>query len=130
MRFLSIEPLLEDLGQINLDGISLVIVGGESGARARSMQEEWVLSIRDQCIEAHVPFFFKQWGGCNKKKAGRILQGHIYDEMPLGSMAPVPSKKDRMAMIDTVEAMRKALDCATRPDRKPNAEPRLEIVST
>lgn len=82
IRFLSIEPLLEDLGTINLDGISWVIVGGESGRGARPMEEEWVRSIRDQCREARVRFFFKQWGGVRKKQTGRELDGRTHDEMP------------------------------------------------
>jgi protein gp37 len=105
VRFLSIEPLLEDLGQINLEGISWVIVGGESGAGARPMAEEWVLSIRDQCRQAQVPFFFKQWGGWNKKAAGRILDGRTFDEMPPRTSYPVPSKKERLAMIESVNVM-------------------------
>src|SRR5713101_576687 len=80
VKFLSIEPLLEDLGVLDLTGISWVIVGGESGPGARPMKEEWVLSIRDQCKEAGVPFFFKQWGGTRKKLAGRMLEGNFYDE--------------------------------------------------
>jgi protein gp37 len=87
IRFLSIEPLLEDLGTINLDGISWIIVGGESGCGARPMEKEWVCSIRDQCREARVPFFFKQWGGVRKKQAGRELDGETYDEFPK-TMAP------------------------------------------
>ena len=102
VRFLSIEPLLEDLGQINLEGVSWVICGGESGAGSRPMAEEWVLSIRDQCSQAGVPFFFKQWGGWNKKAAGRILVGHTYDEMPPRAMNSVPDKKERLAMIDVI----------------------------
>src|SRR5437660_2924084 len=82
VRFLSIEPLIEDLGTLQLDGISWVIVGGESGPGARPMREEWVLSIREQCREACVPFFFKQWGGVRKKSSGRVLQGETYDEYP------------------------------------------------
>jgi protein gp37 len=82
LRFLSIEPLLEDLGTLDLNGIHWVIVGGESGGHARPMQEDWVVSIRDQCRTAEVPFFFKQWGGTNKKAAGRMLQGAHYDQMP------------------------------------------------
>lgn len=85
VRFLSIEPLLEDLGVIDLGGIHWVIVGGESGHGARPMQSAWVESIRDQCADAGVPFFFKQWGGVQKKKAGRILGGRTYDERPPGS---------------------------------------------
>jgi protein gp37 len=82
VRFLSIEPLLEDLGDVNLSGIHWVIVGGESGHGARPMQREWVESLRDQCAAAGVPFFFKQWGGVQKKKAGRLLGGRTYDERP------------------------------------------------
>lgn len=83
VRFLSIEPLLEDLGRLQLDGIAWVIVGGESGPRARPMREEWVLSIREQCRKAQIPFFFKQWGGVRKKSTGRSLQGRTYDEYPV-----------------------------------------------
>jgi protein gp37 len=82
LRFLSIEPLLEDLGTINLEGISWVIVGGESGAGARPMRKEWVLSLLEQCQKAGVPFFFKQWGGTQKSKTGRLLDGRTYDEFP------------------------------------------------
>jgi protein gp37 len=82
VRFLSIEPLLEDLGTIDLTGIHWVIVGGESGQGARPMQREWVISIRDQCRDAGVPFFFKQWGGVKKSLHGRELDGRTYDEMP------------------------------------------------
>lgn len=82
IRFLSIEPLLEDLGELDLRGIGWVIVGGESGHRARPMQPEWVLSILRQCEAANVPFFFKQWGGKRKKQAGRELNGRTYDAMP------------------------------------------------
>ncbi len=82
VRFLSIEPLLEDLGPIDLTGIHWVIVGGESGTRARPMDAAWVRRVRDQCVEAGVKFFFKQWGGRNKKAAGRELDGITWDEMP------------------------------------------------
>src|SRR5204863_7771580 len=75
VRFLSVEPLLEDLGEINLEGIHWVIVGGESGPGARAMEKEWVLSIRDQCDKVHVPFFFKQWGGVRKSKTGCEVGG-------------------------------------------------------
>jgi protein gp37 len=102
VRFLSIEPLLEDLGQIDLDGMAWVIVGGESGAGARPMAEEWVVSIRDQCRRAKVPFFFKQWGGWNKKATGRTLQGRTFDEMPTRVQNPVPDKKERWAMIEQI----------------------------
>jgi len=87
LRFLSIEPLLEDLGSLELAGIHWVIVGGESGPRARPMRAEWVLSIRDQCQQAKVPFFFKQWGGVQKHKTGRELGGRTYDELPAGFAA-------------------------------------------
>lgn len=83
VRFLSIEPLLEDLGRLELSGISWVIVGGESGPGARPMEKEWVVSIRRQCRAAKIPFFFKQWGGVRKARAGRLLQGRIYDEFPI-----------------------------------------------
>jgi protein gp37 len=82
VRFLSVEPLLEDLGTFDLSGIHWVIVGGESGFGARPMLREWVVSIRRQCRQHGIPFFFKQWGGVNKKKAGRLLDGRTYDEMP------------------------------------------------
>jgi protein gp37 len=82
VRFLSIEPLLEDLGRINLRGIAWVIVGGESGPGARPMDKKWVLNVRDQCRKAEVPFFFKQWGGVRKSEAGRRLDGRTYDEFP------------------------------------------------
>jgi protein gp37 len=83
IRFLSVEPLLEDLGQIPLDGIDWVIVGGESGRGARPMKPEWALSVRDQCRAAGVPFFFKQWGGVWKKRAGRLLEGQTWNQMPI-----------------------------------------------
>lgn len=87
MRFLSIEPLLEDLGALDLSAIHWVIVGGESGRRARPMQVTWVASIRDQCRNAGVPFFFKQWGGTRKHATGRELQGQTYDEVPMADSA-------------------------------------------
>ncbi|HEX8072133.1 MAG TPA: phage Gp37/Gp68 family protein [Pyrinomonadaceae bacterium] len=82
IKFLSLEPLLGPLPQLNLAGIDWVIVGGESGPGARAMRESWVLDIRDQCNAAHIPFFFKQWGGVNKKRAGRLLEGRTWDQMP------------------------------------------------
>jgi protein gp37 len=81
-KFLSLEPLLGPLPNINLSGIDWVIVGGESGPKSRAIEEEWVIDIRDQCIARRIPFFFKQWGGTNKKKAGKILEGRIWDEFP------------------------------------------------
>jgi protein gp37 len=85
VRFVSIEPLLEDLGRLDLAGIDWVIVGGESGPGARPMREEWVISIRDQCRSARVPFFFKQWGGTRKDRTGRKLRGRTHDEYPRAS---------------------------------------------
>lgn len=83
VRFLSVEPLLEDLGALDLTGIHWVIVGGESGFGARPMKREWVISVRRQCRQQDVPFFFKQWGGLRKSKNGRMLDGRTYDEMPI-----------------------------------------------
>lgn len=88
IRFLSIEPLLEDIGRLPLEGISWVIVGGESGPGARPMREDWVLSIQEQCERASVPFFFKQWGGVFKKAAGRTLRGQIHDGFPVRVQNP------------------------------------------
>lgn len=82
IKFLSIEPLLSSLPNLDLRGIDWVIVGGESGPKARPMKEEWVLEIKDQCESFGVPFFFKQWGGVWKKKTGRTLQGKTWDAMP------------------------------------------------
>ncbi len=82
IKFLSCEPLLGPLPDLNLDGIDWVIVGGESGPGARPMDVHWVRHIRDQCLAAGVPFFFKQWGGTNKKRAGRMLDGRLWNEMP------------------------------------------------
>lgn len=81
-RFVSAEPLLGPLEKLNLDGIHWLIAGGESGPRARPMEEGWVLDLRDQCAAAGVPFFFKQWGGATPKAGGRTLDGRTYDEMP------------------------------------------------
>jgi len=83
VRFLSIEPLLGPLPNLPLAGIHWVIVGGESGPGARPMQPEWVRQIRERCLAHGVPFFFKQWGGVNKKKTGRELDGRVWDEMPI-----------------------------------------------
>ena len=82
IKFLSIEPLLGPIPELCLDGIGWVIVGGESGPKARSMDPGWVTEIRDQCIAQNVPFFFKQWGGVNKKKTGRLLEDKTWDQMP------------------------------------------------
>lgn len=82
VKFLSLEPLLGPLPGLNLQGIDWVIVGGESGPGARPIEESWILEIHEQCREARTAFFFKQWGGRNKKKAGRLLAGRTWDEMP------------------------------------------------
>ena len=82
VKFLSLEPLLGPLPDLSLDGIDWVIVGGESGPGARPMAESWVTDIRDICAAKGVPFFFKQWGGVNKKRNGRHLEGRVWDEMP------------------------------------------------
>ncbi|HWT81477.1 MAG TPA: phage Gp37/Gp68 family protein [Candidatus Methylomirabilis sp.] len=85
VRFVSFEPLLAGLGPLDLTGIGWAIVGGESGPGARPMEQAWVTEIRDQCVAQGVPFFFKQWGGVNKKKAGRLLDGRTWDESPTDS---------------------------------------------
>lgn len=90
IKFLSLEPLLGPLPGLNLERIDWVIVGGESGPRARPMDPAWVLEIRDQCQNANVRFFFKQWGGTRKKKSGRELEGRTWDEMPAQVAAPTP----------------------------------------
>ena len=115
-RFLSIEPLLEDIGHLNLEGIHWVIVGGESGAGARPMQKEWVLSIRDQCEQAHIPFFFKQWGGVRKCKAGRQLDGATYDAMPHLVELPVLEDKKREMAIAEFSMLYPASNVVKEPD--------------
>ena len=87
VKFLSLEPLLGPLTNLKLKGIDWVIVGGESGPGARPMDLDWALDIRDQCLMAKVPFFFKQWGGVNKKRTGRLLDGRTWDQMPERTMA-------------------------------------------
>ena len=89
IKFLSIEPLLGPIPGLDLSGIHWVIVGGESGPGARAVDPAWVREIRDQCVAADVPFFFKQWGGVNKKRAGRELDGRFWSEMPHSRLAPV-----------------------------------------
>lgn len=91
IKFLSLEPLLGPLSELDLQGIDWVIVGGESGPGARPLLESWVTDIRDMCLNARVPFFFKQWGGVNKKRTGRILQGRTWEQMPyVGSISKAP----------------------------------------
>ena len=104
VRFLSVEPLLEDLGELPLGGISWVIVGGESGPGARPMKEEWVLSIREQCETASVPFFFKQWGGVRKKATGRMLRGRTYDGFPKRVQRPTLPAVIRLQQAVEIES--------------------------
>jgi protein gp37 len=108
VAFLSIEPLLENLGRFSLEGIQWVIVGGESGPGARPIDADWVRSIRSQCFKVGVPFFFKQWGGVRKTASGRELDGRTYDEFPLqdGQAADVPDS-DRLAQLRTQFAIPK-----------------------
>jgi protein gp37 len=100
MTFLSIEPLLQDLGEFDLSGIDWVIVGGESGAGARPMEKSWVLSIQRQCRNAYIPFFFKQWGGVHKRKCGRELDGYHYDELPALRRKSAPDAPARKAIAE------------------------------
>jgi protein gp37 len=97
--FLSVEPLLEDIGLLNLDQVKWVIVGGESGPGAREMELSWVVDIQRQCEKSKVPFFFKQWGGVRKSVAGRELNGRTYDQIPDVIPRSVPSLKARNELI-------------------------------
>jgi len=102
IRFLSIEPLLEDLGRFDLSDIHWAIVGGESGNKARPMKPAWVDGIKQQCDEAGVNFFFKQWGGVQKSKYGRVLNGRTYDEIPARSSRHIPSRIERLTLARTI----------------------------
>jgi len=102
VKFLSLEPLLGPLPKLKLRGIDWVIVGGESGPRSRPMDPAWVIDIRDQCSRAGVAFFFKQWGGKNKKKAGRVLEGRTWDEMP---NVPEPARAARTTRVRSLPVM-------------------------
>lgn len=104
VRFLSIEPLLEDLGSFDLAKISWVIVGGESGAGARPMEKQWVRKIRAQCFDARVPFFFKQWGGTRKKETGRLLDGRYYDEFPERIPGPESPREVSLHLLREIES--------------------------
>jgi protein gp37 len=104
VRFLSVEPLLEGLGRVNLKGIHWVIVGGESGHGARPLKREWVTEVRDQCSDAGVPFFFKQWGGVRKKRAGRELDGQTYDGFPARITQPVSPLATAMQWAREIQA--------------------------
>jgi protein gp37 len=98
VRFLSVEPLLEDLGDIDLTGIDWVIAGGESGPGARKLEAEWVRSLRDRCAAAGTKFFFKQWGGVRKHATGRDLDGRTHDDQPVVRAAEMPPRRVRLAM--------------------------------
>jgi protein gp37 len=104
VRFLSIEPLLENLGPFDLSAINWAIVGGESGPGARPMHEDWAIAIRDLCAASHVPFFFKQWGGVRKKRNGRLLQGRTYDEYPIRVASPIPEPARCFAFAEEVRS--------------------------
>jgi protein gp37 len=104
VRFLSVEPLLEDVGSIDLDGIHWVIVGGESGFRARPMEREWVVSLQRQCEHKRIPFFFKQWGGSRKWEAGRELDGKTYDGFPSRTVAGIPDALKRTSLAAKLAA--------------------------
>jgi hypothetical protein len=104
VRFLSVEPLLEDIQQLNLRGIDWMIVGGESGAGARPMKKEWVLSLREQCSKSKVAFFFKQWGGVRKAKTGRRLEGKTYNEFPERVHHPVMRSEDCSRLASEIES--------------------------
>jgi protein gp37 len=114
VRFLSVEPLLEDLGEPNLADMGWVIVGGESGHGARPMEEAWVLAIKRQCRAANIPFFFKQWGGVHKSEAGRLLRGRTYDEMPERQVAaPAPFQR-RQELIREISEWQSELALSPR----------------
>jgi protein gp37 len=117
IRFLSIEPLLEDLGEVNLSGIDWVIVGGESGAGARPLRKEWVISIRDQCDRAKVPFFFKQWGGVRKSKGGRDLNGQMYNDMPDIPFGPAMEQSERQSAIQELAQTAREVLCEAQFSR-------------
>ena len=102
--FLSIEPLLEDLGVLELSGLAWVIVGGESGAGARPIKRDWVLSIKQQCRRQGVPFFFKQWGGVRKSESGRELSGRTYDEFPAIIRSVPPDRPSRLRLLEECQA--------------------------
>jgi len=105
VKFLSVEPLLEDLGVINLRGIDWMIVGGESGPGARPMESQWVRSLRDQSQDTGVKFFFKQWGGVRKHVTGRLLDGRTYDEFPERVPHAIPGIRNRNRLVSQVRQL-------------------------
>ncbi len=104
VAFLSVEPLLEDLGKMDLRGIQWVIVGGESGPGARPMAREWVRRVRAECRVHNIPFFFKQWGGVRKSETGRTLDGTTYDEYPAARRNAVASPNERTELLARIAA--------------------------
>jgi protein gp37 len=108
VKFLSVEPLLEDLEFIDLSGIDWVIVGGESGPGARPMKEEWVRNLLRCCRQHKIPFFFKQWGGVQKRKTGRVLDGKTYDEFPATIREAIPDRVVRRQLASNLEVQFKA----------------------
>lgn len=103
VKFLSVEPLLEDIGELNLAGIDWMIVGGESGPGARPIDIRWVRSLRKQCRHSDVKFFFKQWGGVRKHLTGRLLDGRTYDEFPVRSNEEVPDNVRRGRLVSSIQ---------------------------
>lgn len=118
LRFLSVEPLIEDIGEIDLTGIHWVIVGGESGHGARPMDESWVRNVLRQCRSARVPFFFKQWGGVKKSAAGRRLDGRTFDEMPERQAAETVGPKRRADLIQEVNTWNLSEDWLPEANRQ------------
>ena len=104
VRFLSVEPLLEHIGKLDLSVVDWVIVGGESGLGARPIQPDWVESVQKQCQAAGVPFFFKQWGGIRKSKTGRSLHGRTFDEFPTIVRAKPPTEEQRRRLLHEMTA--------------------------
>jgi protein gp37 len=128
LRFLSVEPLIEDLGEIDLRGIHWVIVGGESGPGAREMKEPWVTSIREQCEAAGVTFFFKQWGGVRKSETGRLLEGGTYDDMPERKPRRMAPHSKRLAFIEKVREWEAEYGPVNQPDSKANGNLEREAL--
>jgi protein gp37 len=124
VKFLSIEPLLEDLGDFNISGIDWAIVGGESGHGARPMHQDWVENILSLCRREKVAFFFKQWGGVHKSTTGRTLHGKTYDEMPERIVGDIPEKKVRVLMAKAYDAKIALLQQAIK--KKGPATPRRQ----
>jgi protein gp37 len=105
VKFLSVEPLLEDIGIVNLSAIDWMIVGGESGPGARPMDPRWVRSLRRQCRDFRVKFFFKQWGGVRKHTTGRTLDGRVYNEFPARAIGMVPDNECRITLVSAIQQL-------------------------